>query len=146
MNMRQPSPKDAEKTRLMSQSEMNAALEAEKRTAVPKTGSEKFSILRNTGGETDKASIIIHEPLDYLDGQRLRNEVGRLLARNVQQWEIDLSGLRFCDSATIGFCLMVHLLIQKISGRLIVRLLRDSQIHEIFKISRLDRIMTLEFA
>lgn len=136
----------SERTVIMSGEEIKAYLDQSTRkldsSELPQPN---FRVLLNPGNAPERALIIVYRALDFLDGQGLREEIGKLLFSQIQTWDVDLSGIGFCDSATIGFCIMLHMTIQRAGGKTIIHVLRDSQIHTLIRQSRLDQILNIQF-
>lgn len=106
---------------------------------------ENYQIILKSINEVDWVLFDIHELLVYQEVQRLRNEVVKLCSRQIRHWVVDISRLSICDSTILGLCIMVIATVRGIDGKVTIRMVRDSQIHDAFRSTRLDQILPVEF-
>jgi anti-anti-sigma regulatory factor len=105
---------------------------------------DKFSItLSNDDPEHAEARLNLYHSLGFNDGEMLRQEVEKYLSQPVQEWVIDMTQLIYCDSATLGFCVMIYTIVKRFCSRMHIRVLRDSQAHELLVISKLEKIIPI---
>ncbi len=96
-----------------------------------------FSISINEAGVI---RLSIEGELDAITVADLRNEIEKLLMRQIGRVEVDLSMLRMLDSSGVGALVSLYKQVRARGGEVVVLGLRDQPL-AIFRLLRLDRVM-----
>jgi hypothetical protein len=105
--------------------------------------SDNYKIAQTTFNGVPAALITIHRRMEHEDGRDLCMQAKTLVEEGIKQWEISLTELTFCDSITLGICIMLHTTVRRFSGMIRFRVSCNSQVYNLMQISRLDRILTI---
>ena len=104
-----------------------------------------ITIENNEGPNARKTMVTIHQLLDLKEGQQFTEQIKSEAPQGHLELVINLAKLVFCDSITLGFCLIWYTICKQFKVSIVFTMRENSFIHEKFRQSRLLEICNIEF-
>lgn len=86
------------------------------------------------------------EQIDLQGWQDLREEMLMMIEQKYLRWVLDVRGLTTVDSTTLGMWVMFNAMVNNRSGRIEFLVPGGTQIDQVLRITKLDRILRLKYA